>query len=123
MTKYSGDHLWIRQESDGFRVGLTDYAQKELGEITYVELPETGFHVDEGDVFGSLDSLKSSSDLYAPFSGTIVAVNDKLTAPGGAARINADPDGDGWIAIIRPDDRTVFLRLMDENEYTNYVGA
>lgn len=123
MTRYSKDHLWIRENERGFRIGLTDFAQNELGEIAYIELPEIGSHVDVDEPLGSLDSLKSSSDLYAPFAGTVVEVNNALETEGAARRINDDPEGEGWVVLMKPDREDDLQGLMSEVEYAAFVGA
>ncbi|MCY3851856.1 MAG: glycine cleavage system protein GcvH [Acidimicrobiaceae bacterium] len=95
---YSKDHEWVSIEGDSARVGITDYAQDALGDVVYVDLPRVGDQVEAGSSFSEVESTKSVSELYAPVSGTITAVNDDLAdAP---ERINEDPYGEGWIIVI-----------------------
>ncbi len=97
--KYTEEHEWVNQEDNNtVRYGITDYAQSELGEIVYVELPEVGDKVEKGEMIGAVESVKTVSDLYAPLSGTIVKVNEELEDS--SEIINEDPYGDGWIAVI-----------------------
>lgn len=96
--RYSEQHEWIRLESDSGVVGVTEYAQREMGDIVYVELPEVGRKVKAGEPFGVVESVKSVSDLYAPMTGAVAEVNSKLEdAP---ELVNQDPYGEGWIIVI-----------------------
>ena len=116
--KYTTEHEWVRvdeAESDGVRVGITDYAQQALGDIVYVSLPELGEQVSAGTVLGELESTKSVSELYAPVSGTVVARNDSLEAS--PELVNADPYGDGWIVRIQPSDPDQLDALLDADDY------
>ncbi len=100
--KYTAEHEWIAASGDVLRVGITDYAQEALGDIVFVTLPEVGTEVTAGQAFGEVESTKSVSDIYAPFSGTVAAVNDQLdTNP---ELVNSDPYGDGWMVELRPAD-------------------
>src|SRR5262245_44426554 len=100
--RYSSDHEWARLEGALVRVGITDYAQDALGDVVFVEIPETGRAVNAGESFAEVESTKSVSEIYAPIAGTISAVNDELgDAP---ERINEDPYGEGWICVIEPGD-------------------
>lgn len=127
--KYSEDHVWTNLEGDTFRVGITDYAQDEMGEIAYIEIAEPGSHLEQGEPFGSIDSLKSSSDLYAPFSLTVLATNPAVvtngdgTTGGDPTLINRDAEGNGWIALVCPDNTGDNELLMDETSYRKFVGA
>jgi len=96
--RYSAEHEWVRVEGTRVRVGITDYAQDALGDIVFVDLPTVGSEVEAGGQLGELESTKSVSELYAPVSGTVTAVNDALA--GGPERINQDPYGEGWICEI-----------------------
>ena len=92
---YTKEHEWLRIASDGGTVGITDHAQKELGDIVYVELPKVGTKYDSGETFGSVESVKAVSELYIPVSGEVIEVNEDL---GGAPeKINSDPYGNGWM--------------------------
>jgi glycine cleavage system H protein len=103
--QYTRSHEWVRTEDDTATIGITDHAQEELGDIVFVELPEEGATFDVGDAFGTVESVKAVSDLYAPVGGEVVEVNEALDdAP---EKINEDPYGDGWI---------IKLRVSDEGE-------
>ena len=97
--RYTESHEWVRVEGDEAVVGISDYAQSELGDIVYVELPEVGRDLQKGQNFGVVESVKTVSDVYAPVSGTVVAANSELTSH--AEIINADPYGQGWIVRIK----------------------
>ncbi|MGB0371126.1 MAG: glycine cleavage system protein GcvH [Opitutales bacterium] len=115
--KYTKDHEWLRIESDGTTatVGITAYAQESLGDITYVELPGEGDSLDAGDTFGAVESVKAASDLYAPATGTVSAVNEELeSAP---ELINDDPFGTGWIIKITLDEGADLSELLDADAY------
>jgi glycine cleavage system H protein len=93
--KYTAEHEWVRQDEAVLRVGITDYAQDQLGDIVYVSLPEVGAAVAAGDAVGELESTKSVSDVYAPVTGTVTAVNEALEAQ--PELVNSDPYGEGWL--------------------------
>ena len=116
--RYSKDHVWIREEGSAYRVGLSDYARRELGEIIYVEPPKAGAHVAKGGPVCSIDSLKSTSDIYAPVSGSVIAVNPALAD---AKVINSDPLGAGWIFSMSVDDPAELNELLSEEEYRSFV--
>lgn len=118
--RYSKEHVWVRESGGLLRIGLSDYAQKELGELTFIEFPELGTHVDEADVVCSIDSLKAASDVYAPVSGTVSEVNNTLVDLG-ASVVNTDPLGDGWLLVIDPDDIADFEKLLTEDAYIEYT--
>src|ERR1700712_5624932 len=96
---YSSDHEWVRVETDAGRIGITDYAQDNLGDVVFVQAPDVGSHVDAGTSFSEVESTKSVSDIYAPVAGTVVEVNAELE--GQPDLVNRDPYGDGWICTIR----------------------
>lgn len=115
--KYTKDHEWLKLDSDGASatVGITAYAQESLGDITYVELPGIGDTFATGDTFGAVESVKAASDLYAPISGEVTAVNDELeNAP---ELINDDPFGSGWIIKIKLEDGADLSELLDADAY------
>ena len=116
--RYSRDHQWAERTSTGVRVGLTDFAQDELGEITFVQLPKIGMRVNIGDPVCAVDALKAASELYAPVSGTVIATNDQLRDDLASCRlINDDAEGAGWIfelAITKDDE---FNQLLDTDDY------
>ena len=119
---YSRDHQWALREGDRLRVGISDFAQKELGEIAFVELPPLGKNVKQGDPVCSIDSLKSTSEIYAPVSGTVVEVNRALESEQGATAINKDPLGEGWIFILQMADPSQLGALMDPDSYTAFTA-
>jgi glycine cleavage system H protein len=117
--RYSEDHEWVRVEDGRARVGITDYAQDALGDVVYIEVPEVGRTVKLKESFSEVESTKSVSDIYAPVSGTIVEVNDVLAdAP---ERINEEPYGEGWIAVIELDDPAQVENLLDAAGYRELV--
>lgn len=97
--KYSEQHEWISMEEDVGTVGITDYAQSELGDIVFVELPEVGDVLEKGQTFGTVEAVKTVEDLYSPVSGEVVEVNDTLEE--NAEQVNGDPYGDGWMIKVR----------------------
>jgi len=121
VRRYTKDHSWVDVQGARARVGLSDFAQSELGEIAYVELPLVGRKVTRGDVVGTVDSLKSSSEIYAPVSGTIVEVNAGLTAEQNASLLNRDPLGEGWLVVIEMEDPGELDSLLPEEEYLAYT--
>ena len=119
-TRYTRDHEWVRLEGDVAVVGISKYAQEQLGDIVYVELPEIGKKLAKGAEAAVVESVKAASDLYAPVAGTIAAVNDKLGS--NPELVNSDPYGDGWLLKLElsgdlPGD------LMDEKTYKESAGA
>jgi glycine cleavage system H protein len=113
--RYTSDHEWIATGDASVRVGITDFAQDALGDIVYVQLPDTGTAVVAGQALGEVESTKSVSEIYAPVSGTVVARNDRLTdAP---ELINTDPYGDGWLVEIAPTDPIDPDELLDAVAY------
>lgn len=120
--RYSRDHGWVRREGSRARVGLSDFAQQELGEMAFVELPPLGKVVRAGQPVCAVDSLKSTSEVYAPVSGTIVAVNGKLTPEGGVRLVNSDPLGEGWLFVLELSEPAELDSLMSLEQYVSYVG-
>ena len=114
--RYSSDHEWIRQDGNVVTIGITEYAQDSLGDVVFVEVPEQGTTVATGDSFTEVESTKSVSDIYAPVSGTIVAVNAALDAQ--PELLNSDPYGEGWICSIEMSDPSQLDGLMDADAYT-----
>ncbi len=116
--KYTPEHEWVRDPGDtegAVRVGITDHAQQALGDIVYVDLPEVGATVEAGSPCGELESTKSVSDVYAPVSGRVAAVNDVLE--GTPELVNSDPYGDGWLFEVVPDDDQAVSELLDSAAY------
>ena len=118
---YSSDHEWARVDDGKVRIGVTDYAQDALGDVVFVELPETGRTVTAGEGIAEVESTKSVSDIYAPIAGTVAEVNDALADQ--PERINDDPYGDGWICVIEAADVTDIDSLMDAAAYRNLVES
>lgn len=118
--KYSREHEWVRVEGNKATVGITDFAQHELGDVVFVELPVKGAAVTAGKGFSVVESVKAVSDIYAPVSGTVTAVNDALTdAP---ETINEDPYGAGWIAVIEMSDPGELAGLLDSAGYEKFTA-
>ena len=109
--QYTKTHEWVRTEGDTATIGVTDYAQEELGDIVFVELPEEGATLDAGDSFGTLESVKAVSDLYTPVGGEVVEINEALNDS--PEKINEDPYGEGWIVKLRVSDEGDLLSASD----------
>jgi|SRR5690606_15769274 len=123
--KYTEDHEWIRVESgDIAYVGITDFAQGELGEIVYVEVNSVGEAVEKGEVFGTVEAVKTTSDLYMPVSGKILEFNPEIDESEGdnPGVINSDPYKNGWIVKIQFTDTSQLDELMDSTAYANVIG-
>ena len=119
-TRYTKDHEYIRVEGDTGTVGITDYAQSQLGDVVYVELPETGATFEAGQAFGTVESVKAVSDLYAPVGGEVVEVNGALAdAP---EKINEDPYGDGWILKLRKSGEGDLLSAGEYEQFLEQEG-
>src|SRR5256885_1303138 len=114
-VRYTKDHEWVRQEGDVAVVGITDYAQSQLGDVVYVELPEIGRTVAQGKEAAVVESAKAASEIYAPVSGEVVAVNEAIV--GDPARVNTDAMGEGWFLKLRLADPKELDTLMDEAAY------
>ena len=117
--KYSESHEWVRVEGDVVKVGITDFAQSQLADLTYVDLPQVGTKVSAGDDLAVVESVKAASDVYAPISGAVVEVNDALE--GGPEVINSDPFGAGWLFVIEPSDASELDGLMTPEQYTAII--
>jgi glycine cleavage system H protein len=117
--RFTKDHEWVRLDGDLVVVGITDFAQSQLGDVVYVELPEVGRRLDRGKAAAVVESVKAASDVFAPLSGEVAEVNEALA--GDPARINADPMGEGWFLKLRPADPKEFEALMDEAAYRRLV--
>ena len=117
--KYTREHEWARKKGDNFVVGITDFAQSQLGDVVYVELPDVGDPVKKGESFGVVKSTKAVSELFAPLTGKIVEVNDPLSdAP---ETVNDDPYEEGWMIVIEPSDPKELEALMDAKAYRAFV--
>ena len=118
---YSSDHEWIRRNGSTVRIGITDYAQEALGDVVFVQVPSVGVTVAKGQSFSEVESTKSVSDIYAPVSGKVTAVNDALgTTP---ELVNADPYGEGWICEIEMSNEADLADLLDAVGYSALTGA
>lgn len=115
--RYTAEHEWVRESGDGapVRVGITDFAQDALGDIVYVQLPEVGSQVTAGDSFGEVESTKSVSEIYAPISGEVTAVNQAVAD--NPELINSDPYGEGWLVEISATDPSAASALLDAQGY------
>ena len=118
--RYTKDHEWVRQEGDVAVIGITDYAQSQLGDVVYAELPEIGRKVAQGNEAAVVESAKAASEVYAPVSGEVVAVNDAIVED--PARVNADAMGEGWFLKLRLADPKELDALMDEAAYDAFVA-
>lgn len=119
--RYAKSHEWARLESDGtVTVGITDYAQNSLGDITYVQVPKVGAALKAGESFGVVESVKAASDLYAPIAGTVTAVNAALE--GAPETVNRDPYTGGWMLKLKPADPAAIKGLLDPAAYGQIVG-
>lgn len=122
MTRYfTEDHEWIEVEGDAGTVGITDYAQGQLGDITFVELPEVGASVSKGDSVSVVDSVKAASDVYTPVSGTVSDANAALADE--PELVNTDAEKGGWLFRITLSDPAELADLMDETAYKTYVAS
>jgi len=117
--KYSATHEWVRAEDGLATVGITDYAQSELGDIVYLELPAVGTTVQRGDVFGTIESVKTVSDLLAPVSGEIVEINEEL--PEAPELANEEPYRAGWLAIIKMEPPGELEDMMNSDQYESFL--
>ena len=118
--RFTRDHEWVRLDGDLAILGITDYAQSQLGDVVYVELPEIGRRVEKGKEAAVVESVKAASEVYAPVSGEVAEINEALTAD--PAKVNADAMGEGWFFKLRLDDPRELDDLMDEAEYTRFAG-
>jgi len=120
QLRYTKDHEWIRLEGDQAVIGITDFAQHELGDIVYVEIETVGQQLKSGDVFGTVEAVKTVSDLFLPVNGTITEVNPKLNV--NPELVNNDPYGDGWMVKMKLGNKDDISSLMDAAAYQKLVG-
>jgi glycine cleavage system H protein len=118
-TRYAKTHEWARQENGEIVVGITDYAQSTLSDIVYVELPEVGDEVTQGEQFGVVESVKAAGDIYAPMSGEVIAVNEALMDE--PELVNEDAFGEGWMVRIDPSDLSEWDNLLDADGYEKVI--
>jgi glycine cleavage system H protein len=118
--KYSKEHIWVRVEGSKAYIGITDYAQEELGKITSIDLPEVGDELEQEDSFGSIEARKTVADLYAPISGPVLEINGELQD--NPAPLNEDPYDSGWIAVLSIEDPEELNLLLSADEYGDTLG-
>ena len=118
--RYSKEHEWVKVEGDKVRIGISDFAQEELGDIVFVELPEVGDTITADEPFGSVESVKTVSELYAPISGTVVEVNGELDD--NPEYVNESPYDKAWMVVIEPDDASEVENLMTAEQYEEMVN-
>jgi glycine cleavage system H protein len=119
--RYTKDHEWVRVDGDEAVVGITDYAQTQLGDIVYVELPDVGRALEQGNEAAVVESVKAASEVYAPISGEVTAVNDALAGEPG--KVNGDAEGQGWFFRMRLSDPKELDGLLDEAAYQSFVAG
>ncbi|MGB8358595.1 MAG: glycine cleavage system protein GcvH [Bacteroidales bacterium] len=119
--KYTKDHEWVLVEGNEATVGITDFAQKELGDIVFIEIETLGEKLGHGEVFGTVEAVKTVSDLFMPLSGTVTVKNSELDET--AELVNSDPYGKGWMIKVTPDDLSELDALMDAEAYKKLIGA
>ena len=118
---YTEDHEYVKGSGDTVYIGITDYAQGELGDIVYIELPKVGSKFGKHDVFGTIEAVKAVSELFSPIAGEVVAVNDRLDKE--PALVNTDPYGAGWMIRIKPSDASELDALVKADAYAKHIGA
>jgi glycine cleavage system H protein len=118
-SRYAKSHEYVHVEGEIGTIGITDYAQKELGDVVFVELPQVGAQLEAGDELGSIESVKAVSELFAPVTGEVVEVNEALAEK--PELVNTDPYGDGWMIRIKVSDASELDELMPADEYEEYV--
>jgi len=118
---YARSHEYVHLDGDVALIGISNYAQKELGDVVFVELPQAGSTVEVGDELGSIESVKAVSELFVPVSGEVIEVNDNLTEK--PDLVNTDPYGDGWMVKIRMTDMSELEQLMSAEDYDDYIKS
>jgi glycine cleavage system H protein len=118
--RYTEEHEYVRLTDGVAQVGITDYAQGELGDVVYVELPQVGTKLGKHDVFGTIEAVKAVSELFSPIAGEVVEINGRLDQE--PALVNSDPYDAGWMIKIRPDDASAIGSLMDAGAYAKHIG-
>jgi len=119
--KFTKEHEWVKVEGDIGIIGISDFAQKEFGDIVYVELPLVGKKVKKGDACANIESVKAVDDIYTPISGEIIEVNEELE--NNPENINKDPNGKGWIIKIKIEDKKEIENLMNNNQYDDFLNG
>src|SRR5580693_7377699 len=118
--KYTKDHEWIKVDGDTASIGITEFAQRELGDIVYIDISSVGKEVKKEDVFGTVEAVKTVSDLFMPLAGTVTELNSLLDSQ--PELVNSDPYGDGWMVKVTISDVTDTVGLLTADEYTNLIG-
>lgn len=118
--KYTKEHEWVRIEGDAVFIGITDYAQNQLGDIVFIDIPTLDETLEAGEVFGTIEVVKTVSDLFLPISGTVIEVNETLEEQ--PELVNEDPYGEGWIIKVKPDDDAIFDALLSAEEYKEIIN-
>lgn len=116
---YSDEHVWVKKEGDQARIGITDFAQDELGDVVFVELPEIGEEIELDEPFGSVESVKTVSELYAPISGTVIEVNEELEDS--PELVNESPYDQAWMIVVELSDDTELDELLTDEEYEGFL--
>jgi glycine cleavage system H protein len=116
---YTEEHEWVQIDEDSATIGITDYAQQELGDVVFVELPDQGLELEAGQTFGSVESVKAVSEIYAPLSGSVTEINEKLEDS--PETVNDDPYGDGWMIRLEVAESSEISELMSAADYQNYL--
>jgi glycine cleavage system H protein len=119
--RYTKEHEWVHVEGNVATIGITDYAQHELGDIVYVDLPKAGSNVEKGKTFGSVESVKAVSDIYAPVSGEIIEINEGLSSA--PEKLNSDPHASAWLIKVRITTQDEIKQLMTAADYQQHLGA
>lgn len=117
--KYTQEHEWVRMQDDVAVVGITHFAQNQLGDVVYVDLPAAGTSVTQNQPFGSIDSVKTASDLFSPLTGEVVETNEEVTT--NPETVNSDPYGEGWMVKIRPSNDSELDNLLTAEQYNEYT--
>lgn len=117
--KYNTEHIWVKVNRDNALIGVTDYAQDQLGDIIYVDLPEAGYELEQNESFGTIESAKSVSELYAPVSGHVIRVNESLKDE--PELVNEEPYDSGWLLEVKLTNENDLNDLMDEHDYEEYL--
>ena len=116
---YSQEHNWVRLTGNRGTVGITDFAQQEMGEILYTELPDEGLQIEQGDIFGTLESSKTVAELFSPVSGEVISINKDLEEE--PSLVNDDPYGKGWLMVLELDDPSDLQGLFSASEYEDFL--
>lgn len=119
--KYTKEHEWVLVEGEKGTIGITDHAQSELGDIVFVDLPKLGTKISKGSTFGSVESVKAVSDIYAPVSGEVTEINETLTSA--PEKLNADPHGAAWLIKVKLSNAAELSELLSAADYEKYIGA